>query len=156
MVIRLLISFCFLWKMSMESSIYIGFTNGASRHTQHSASAAWVIYTPVGQVFSSRGICLQPSSNNVAEYSSIIELLPDTISHGILSLEVCIDSQLLVSQLNGLYHVRDTTLLRIFLHVRLLERQFESITYSHVLRVLNQVAYSYANYMLDWHLFHRP
>ena len=91
----------------MEYSIYIGFVDGASHHTQLSASAAWVIYTPTGQVLSSRGICLWPSSNNVAKYSVVIELLRDAISHGVLSLEVCIDSQLVVSQLNGLYHVRD-------------------------------------------------
>ena len=45
-------------------------------------------------------------SNNVAEYSVVIELLRDAISHGVLSLEVCLDSQLVVSQLNGLYHIR--------------------------------------------------
>ena len=77
--------------MSMESSVYIGFTDGASVHTQNSASATWVICTHTGQVFSSRGICLWPSSNNVTEYSVIIELLQDSISHGVLSLEVRFD-----------------------------------------------------------------
>ena len=95
----------------MESSIYIGFVDGANCHTQNSASTTWFIYTPTGQVFSSRNVCLRPSSNNVAEYSAVIELLRDAISHGVLSLEVCLDSQLVVSQLNGLYLVRDTTLL---------------------------------------------
>ena len=107
--------------MSMESSIYIGFTDGASHHTQHSTSATWVIYTPTSQVLYSGGICLRPSSNNVAEYSAVIELLWDAISHGVLSLEVHLDSELVVSQLNGLSHVRDPTLVRIFLRVRLLE-----------------------------------
>ena len=140
--------------MLMESSNYIGFEDGASRHTQHSASAAWVIYTPMGQVLSSGGVCLRPSSNNVAEYSAVIELLRDSILHGVLSLEVCLDSELVVAQLNGLYHVRDPTLLRRFLRVRLLEWKFESITYIHIPRNDNQVADSYANYVLDWHLFH--
>ena len=140
--------------MSMESSTYIGFADGASRHTQHSASAAWVIYTPMGQVLSSRGVCLRPSSNNVAEYSVIIELLRDAISHGVLSLEVRLDLELVVSQFNGLYHVRDPMLLRRFLHVRLLEWQFDNITYIHIPRNNNQVADSYANYVLDWNLFH--
>ena len=121
--------------MSMESSIYIGFTDGASRHSQNSASAAWVIYTPMGQVLSLGGVCLWPSSNSVAEYSVVIELLRDAISHGVLSLEVHLDSQLVVSQLNGLYNIRDLTLLRRFLCVRLLERQFENITYIHVPRI---------------------
>ena len=42
----------------MESFAYIGFADGASRHTQNLDSAAWVIYTPTGQVLSSEGICL--------------------------------------------------------------------------------------------------
>ena len=123
--------------MSVESSTYIGFTNGASRHTQHSASAVWVIYTPTGQVFYSRGVCLWPSSNNVVVYSTIIELLWDAISHGVLSLEVRLYSQLVVSQLNDLYHVRDPTLLQSFLCVRFLKRKFENITYIHITRKFN-------------------
>ena len=140
----------------MESFAYIGFFDGASRHTQHSASIAWVIYTPTGQVLSSGGVCLRPSLNNFDEYSATIELLCDSISHRVLSLEVHLDSQLVFSQLNGLYRIRDLTLLRRFLRVRILKRQFESITYIHVPRNFNQVADSYANYVLDWHLFHRP
>ena len=83
--------------MSMESSTYIGFADGSSHHTQHSSSAAWVIYTPMGQVLSSGGVCLRPSSNNVAEYNVIIELLRDAILHGVLSHEVHLDSELVVS-----------------------------------------------------------
>ena len=139
----------------MKSSFYVGFTDGASRHIENSASTAWVIYTPTGQVLSSGGVCLQPFSNNVVEYSVIIELLRDAISHGVLSLEVRLDLQLVVSQLNGLYHVRDPTMLRNFLHVRLLEQQFENITYIDITRNFDQVTDSYANYVLDWHLFHR-
>ena len=67
---------------------------GASCHTQNSY---WVIYAPTGQVLSLGGICLRPSSSNVAEYSSIIELSRDAISHGVLSLEVRLDSKLVVS-----------------------------------------------------------
>ena len=105
---------------------------------------------------SSGGLCLRPYLNNVVEYSVVIELVWDSISHGVLSLEVRIDLQLVVSQLNGLYRIMDLTLLQIFLCVILLERKFESITYIHVLRNFNQVVDSYTNYVLDCHLFHRP
>ena len=71
----------------MESFVYIGFTDGARCHTQKSASAAWVIYTPTGQVLSLGGVCLRPSSKNVAEYNVMIELLCDVISHSVLSLD---------------------------------------------------------------------
>ena len=61
---------------------------------------------------SSGGVCLGPSMNNVVEYIVVIELLHDAISHGIHSLEVRLDSQLVVCQLNGLYRLCDPTLLR--------------------------------------------
>ena len=82
--------------MSMEYSVHIGFIDGASRHTQNLALDAWVIYTPMGQVLFLGGVCLWSCSNNVAEYSFIIELLHDAISC-VLSLEVRLDSQLVVS-----------------------------------------------------------
>jgi hypothetical protein len=58
----------------------------ASCHTQNMASVAWVIYSPKGQLVSSGGIPLEPSMDNVNEYSIIIELLHDSISHGVPSL----------------------------------------------------------------------
>ena len=80
----------------------------------------------------------------------------DSISHGVLSIEVRLDLWLVVSQHNGLYRIRDPTLLQRFLHVRLLEWKFENITYIHVSRIFNQFVDSYANYVLDWNLFHIP
>jgi hypothetical protein len=70
---------------------------------------------------SSGGVFLGPSTNNMAEYSVIIELLCDAISHGIHSLEVRLYFQLVVCHLNDSYHVHDPTLLRRFLWVSLLE-----------------------------------
>jgi ribonuclease HI len=96
----------------MESLVYLGFADGASRHTWNLASTAWVVYLPEGLLVSSSGVCLGLSMNNVAEYSVIIKLLRDAISHGIRSLEVHLDSQLVVCQLNGSYHVCDPTLIR--------------------------------------------
>ena len=75
----------------MEPSICIGFDDGASFHTQNSTSISWVIYTPMAQVLDLGGVSLHPSSNNVAEYSAVIELLCDSISHGVHSLEVRLD-----------------------------------------------------------------
>jgi ribonuclease HI len=57
------------------------------------------------------GIHLEPSTNNVAEYIVVIEILCNGISHGVRSLEVLLDSHLVVCQLNDSYHVHDPTLL---------------------------------------------
>jgi len=82
--------------MLTESSVYLGFADGAIRHTWNLASTTWVVYSPEGLLVSSGGVCLGPSTKNVAEYSAVIELLRDAISHGIHSLDVFLDSQLLV------------------------------------------------------------
>jgi ribonuclease HI len=101
-----------MWQMSSDSEVFVGYADGASRHTQRLASTAWVIFTPQGQLLSSRGICLGDTTNNVAEYSVVIELLRDTLSLGISHLRVYLDAQLVVSQLNKVYRVHDPTLHR--------------------------------------------
>jgi ribonuclease HI len=93
----------------------------ASRHTRRLASVAWVIFTPQGQLLSSGGICLGDTTNNVAEYNTVLEFLRDTLSHGISHLRVYLDAQLVVSQLNRVYHIYDPTLHQRFLRVHLLE-----------------------------------
>jgi ribonuclease HI len=107
----LLIEFSLGWHMSTKSLIYLGFTVDASFHTWNMDSVAWVIYSLKGQLVSSSGVHFEPSTNNVVEYSIVIELLCDVISHGVRSLEVHLDSQLVICQLNGSYLVRDPTLL---------------------------------------------
>jgi ribonuclease HI len=140
--------------MSSESKVFIGYAHGASQHTRRLASATWVIFTPQGQLLSSGGICLGNTTNNVAEYSAVIELLHDALSLGISHLRVYLDAQLVVSQLNRIYRVHDPTLHRRFLRVRLLECNFDYITYFHVPRSLNQITDTLANHILDWHLAH--
>ena len=91
--------------MSEYSLPYIGFTNGASRSTQNLASAAWAIYAPTNELISLRGICLGRATNNITEYSAVVELLVDAISLGIRHLVVRLDSQLVVLQLSNVYYI---------------------------------------------------
>jgi ribonuclease HI len=86
--------------MSSESEVFVGYADGASRHTQRLAFTTWVIFTPQGQFLSSRGIFLGDTTNNVVKYSAVIEFLRDALSLGISHLRVYLDAQLVVSQLN--------------------------------------------------------
>jgi ribonuclease HI len=140
--------------MSESSLPYIGFADGASRSTQNLASTAWAIYTPTNELVSLRGVCLGRATNNIAEYSIIIELLVDSISLGICHLVVRLDSQLVVLQLSNVYTIRSPTLLRVYLRIRLLERYFDYIEYQHIPRCLNTLTDALANYVLDRHLDH--
>ena len=142
------------WLFQMSSERFIDFVDGTSRHTCNLALAAWVIYSPSGQLVASRGACLGFFSNNVVEYRDVIDLLWDALSHGITELEVRMDSQLMVSQLNQAYQVWNPILLHQFMQVRLLERNFEFITFNHIPRNQNSLTDAYANYILDWHLTH--
>ena len=98
------------------------------------------------------GAFLGRASNNVAKYRVVIELLWDSLSHGITQLEVRLDSQLVVSQLNRAYQVRNPILLRQFMQIRLLKRNFEIIIFNHIPRNQNSLTDAYANYILDWNL----
>ena len=142
--------------MTSESLIHTGFADGASRHTLNLASATWFIYEPSSQLLSSSSTCLGPSTNNIVEYSAIIELLLDAISHGIQRLVVHLDSQLAMLQLNSRYRVHYSSILQRYLRVKLLEKQFEFITYIHIPRSDNQLSNSLANFALDWHITHQP
>ena len=94
------------------------------------------------------------SKNNIVEYSALIELLSNTITHGIHKLVVRLDSQLVILQLTGIYSFGNPAIYRMFLRVKILERQFDSIQYQHISINLNTLTDSLANYVLDRHLQH--
>lgn len=139
----------------MSSAPYAGFADGACRSTFNLSSVAWAIYDPHGELLDLQGVCLGRITNNVAEYSAVIELLAEAVDLGIHALVVNLDSQLVVHQLNGQYSVRDQRILRLYLRVRLLERNFDYITYQHIPRRLNTLTHALANHVLDRHLRNR-
>jgi len=116
----------------MDDLVYLGFIDGASRHTQNLASMAWVIYYPSNQLLVSRGICISPASNNVAKYTDVVNLLSEVISLNNYSLVIYLDLQLVVSKLNNIYRVRDPYLYCQFLRVCLLQRSFNFIKFIHI------------------------
>ena len=135
-------------------SFFIGYADGASRSTRHLASAAWALYTSGGELFASGGIFLGRETNNIVEYSALVKLLTEAILLNIRHLIVRLDSQLVVRQLANHYIVRSPMLLRLYMRVRLLEREFDYIEYQHIPRHLNTYTDTLANYVLDRHLRH--
>ena len=87
----------------MSITPYVSFVDGASRSTRNLSSVAWVIYDPAGELIQMQGICLGRTTNNVVEYSAIIELLTEAINLDIRAFLVNLDSQLVVLQLNSNY-----------------------------------------------------
>ena len=89
--------FDLLWQVVLDVMSHFGFADGASRHTQNLASAAWVLHYPSGQFLVSRGVCIGLASNNVEKYTTVVNLLSEAISLGVDSLVVFLESQLVVS-----------------------------------------------------------
>ena len=131
---------------------FVGFADGSSRSTRNLSSAAWVIYDPAGELVNLQGVCLGPATNNITKYSIILELLTEVVDLGIHELLVYLDSQLVLLQLNGHYSVRNPSILCLYLRIRLLERNFDYITYQHIPRHLNTLTDAVANMVLDRHL----
>lgn len=146
-----MIPFMFGFHMLASLEPHFGYTDGVSRSTQNLSFVGWAIFSPSGELVSQRGICFGHSTNNAAEYSAVVELLYDVISHGIHCLVVTLDSQLMVLQVTNIYSHRSPTILRMFLRVRLLERHFNFIQYEHISRNMNTLTNALANHVLDKH-----
>jgi len=100
-------------------------------------------------LFLSNGVRIGSITNNQVEYDAMIGLLINALTHRIFHLHDHLDSLLLVMQLNGVYHVHNQVLSRKYLRVKLFVREFEIITFSHVLRAQNNYVNAIANNILD-------
>ena len=77
--------------VKISTTPYVNFTDNASCSTWNLSSVAWVIYDPAGELIDLQGICLGRTTNNVAKYSAIIELLTEAITLDISALVVNLD-----------------------------------------------------------------
>ena len=133
---------------------FVGYADGTSHSTQNLSSAAWAIVSPNGELVSFQGIFISRSTNNITEYSMLIEIISNAISFGINHIIIRLDSQLVVLQLNSVYTAQNQKLNCMFLRVLLLERNFYFIEYQHISRNLNTLTNSLANYVIHIHVQH--
>jgi ribonuclease HI len=80
------------------------------------------------------------TTNNVAEYTALIEGLKKALSLGIRKIRISLDSELIVKQLNGVYRVKNAGLIPLFEQAKSLLGQCESFKVTHVPREMNREA----------------
>jgi len=80
------------------------------------------------------------ATNNVAEYTALIEGLKIALDKGYKRVKVYSDSELVVKQLKGIYRVKDEGLSKLYKHVKELEKRFEKIEIVHINRENNKQA----------------
>lgn len=116
------------------------YADGASEGNPGPSGAGVVIENPQGVKLKEISCYLGRFSNNVAEYLALIIGLLEAKLLGIKSLEVYLDSELLVNQINGVYKVRSEHLKSLWRLVRFLNQKFGDIRYNYIERRENKAA----------------
>ena len=128
------------------------FTDGASRGNPGLSSTGFVIKTN-GETIYTGGSFLGVATNNIAEYTAIIEALQKaqelSKDVGETNINFRLDSKLAVEQLSGRYKIKHPNLKILSSKVKILESLFLKVTYTHVPREQNQEADAQANLVLD-------
>ncbi len=125
------------------------FTDGASRGNPGPSSIGAVVYDSAGKEVHTVSRRLGRATNNEAEYQAVIAGLEAALGLGGGSVDLRMDSQLIVRQLEFRYRVRNARLRPFFERVVELRRQFESFQVTHVPREQNKRADELANLALD-------
>jgi ribonuclease HI len=123
--------------------------DGGSRGNPGPAAYGVVIRGPGGAIVAKLKKYIGRSTNNVAEYYGLIAALDYAQSHGIRTLCVESDSELLVKQMRGQYRVKSAELQPLFERARKMARNFEAFRIDHVYRERNTEADALANEALD-------
>ena len=129
--------------------VHIANVDGASRGNPGPASYAVVIRDPEGKVILELGKHIGRETNNVAEYYALLAALDYAVGHGILSLRIRSDSELLVRQMQGRYKVKSPDLKPLYEQALKLSRRLKYFAIEHVRRELNRDADALANVALD-------
>jgi ribonuclease HI len=88
-------------------------------------------------------------TNNVAEYSGLLEALAVAHEEGATEVEIVSDSELLVKQMLGVYKVRHPNLIPLYEKAKAMARRFGRFRIRHTLRAGNKDADRLANRAVD-------
>lgn len=133
----------------MSVAFWKAHVDGAARGNPGPAGIGVVIEDADGQVVKEIGEPLGRTTNNVAEYTSMIRALEEARALGCSRLAVYTDSELMAHQLNGKYAVKAAHLIPLYQRARLLLRQFDAASVTHVRRELNKRADALSNIGAD-------
>lgn len=123
--------------------------DGGSRGNPGPASWAFVLKDDADGEVIERTAFMGQATNNVAEYTALLELLDYATAHQFKKLKVYSDSELMVRQISGVYKVKNADLLPLYEEAKELIEQLQSFEIIHVRRELNKRADELCNKSLD-------
>ena len=137
---------------------YILYTDGGARGNPGPAAAGVVIYDAKLKEIDKFAHYLGVATNNQAEYQALIlglgriqKLVGDAHKIAEISVDVFMDSELIVKQMNGEYKIKNKDLKPLFAKVEELSAKFEAVKFKHIFRDKNTMADKLLNLELDKH-----
>ena len=123
--------------------------DGASRGTPGPAGIGAQVTDERGTILGEVARGIGETTNNVAEYTAVIQGLSLAQELGARTVTLRSDSLLLINQLTGRYRVKSEHLQPLHRRARSLGAGFERITFEHVPREQNTAADALANLGVD-------
>ncbi|MEA2490741.1 MAG: ribonuclease [Acidobacteriota bacterium] len=122
--------------------------DGGARGNPGPAGYGVFMKTDTGEIIEVAGH-IGRTTNNVAEYSGLLEALAVADAEGATEVEIISDSELLVKQMLGIYRVKHPNLIPLHQKAKILARKFARFSIRHTLRAGNKDADRLANVAID-------
>jgi ribonuclease HI len=119
--------------------------DGCSKSNPGIAGAGAVIYRFNEEIAHTIKFVGNNETNNVAEYTGLIIGLLEAIKLNIKLLCVEGDSMLVIKQMKGEYKVKSENLINLYNQAKLLEKEFDFISFKHIYRENNKRADELSN-----------
>lgn len=129
----------------------IAYSDGGSRGNPGPSASGFVLLDSDSTVMYEGGTFLGKTTNNVAEYTAVLEALQKAFELGARVVDMRMDSQLVANQMNGIYKVKHPDLAVLKHSIERLSAQFDKVTYTYVAREYNKLADGMVNKILDAH-----
>lgn len=137
--------------MAIKGQNLIIYTDGVSRGNPGDAGIGVVFKDSKGAVIDEIGKYIGTTTNNVAEYTALINALEYAVKQKAASADIFLDSELVVRQMNGIYRVKDENLALLFNKAQMLIKKIKKVTLTHIPREKNKEADNLANKAVDLH-----
>jgi len=131
------------------SSRFLAGIDGGSRGNPGLAAWGVVLLDEAGRPVEGYAGTIGRATNNVAEYSALLEALALAASRGADDVSLLADSELVVKQLRGEYKVRHPDLVPLHAEARRRASAFPRFRIAHVPRERNKDADKLVNRVLD-------
>lgn len=124
-------------------------TDGGARGNPGPAGIGIYMTTPTGEVVKEIAEYIGETTNNQAEYQALIRGLEEARELGAQTLQIFMDSELIVKQIKREYKVKNKDLAPLFAGVNSLSQQFKNVSVEHVPRAQNKEADRLVNEAID-------